>query len=117
MSNALEIHSLMRFLDLGRTPFHAVQQVRTLLFESGFTELEESKPWMIEPGQAYFVVRGNASVFAFRTPMRFSPDTKLHLVGAHTDSPALRIKPNPSVYREGYHLLNIEVYGSPILST
>lgn len=117
MSNALEIHSLMRFLDLGRTPYHAVQQVRTLLTEVGFSELDESKAWVLEPAQAYFVVRGNASVFAFRTPVRFTPETRLHLIGAHTDSPALRIKPNPSVFREGYHLLNVEVYGSPILST
>ncbi|HSQ42603.1 MAG TPA: M18 family aminopeptidase, partial [Fibrobacteraceae bacterium] len=49
--------------------------------------------------------------------MRFSPDTRLHLVAAHTDFPALHIKPHPSVFREGYHLLNVEVYGSPILST
>jgi len=117
MSNALEIHSLLRFLDQGRTPYHAIQQARTLLTEVGFTELDESRPWMLESAQSYFVVRGNASLFAFRTPARFSPDTRLHLIGAHTDSPTLRIKPNPSVFREGYQMLNVEVYGSPILST
>lgn len=117
MSNALEIHSLMRFLDLGQTPYHAVQQVRALLQENNFMELDETKPWVLDPAQAYFVVRNNSSVFAFRTPQRFSPDVHLHLIGAHTDFPALRIKPNPSVFREGYHLLNVEVYGSPILST
>jgi aspartyl aminopeptidase len=117
MTNALEIHSLMRFLDLGRTPYHAVQQVRTLLTEVGFTELDESRAWVLEPAQPYFVVRGNSSIFAFRTPVRFTPEIRLHLIGAHTDSPSLRIKPNPSLFREGFHMLNIEVYGTPILST
>jgi len=117
MSNSLEIHSLMRFLDVCHTPYHAVEQIRTLLGEVGFVELDESKPWILETAQSYYVVRGNASVFAFRTPLRFSPDTRLHLVGAHTDFPTLRIKPNTSIFRDGFHLLNVEVYGSPNLST
>lgn len=117
MPNALEIHSLMRFLDLGQTPYHVVQHARTLLQEQNFVELDETKPWVLDPAQAYFVVRNNSSIFAFRTPQRFTPDIRLHLIGAHTDFPALRVKPNPSLFREGYHLLNVEVYGSPILST
>ena len=40
------------------------------------------------------------------------------LIGAHTDVPGFRIKPNPQMITEGrYVKLNTEVYGGPILHT
>lgn len=117
MPQSLEIPGLVRLLDAGITPWHAVSHVRQLLLDANFSELSEDKVWILEPARAYFCVRGHGSLFAFRTPLSFNHLSKITLLGAHTDSPSLRLKPNPSIYREGYHMLNVEVYGSPILST
>ncbi len=117
MSSSPEIQNLQRFLDASVTPFHVVEQIRSQLEELRCVILDEGTDWSLEPSQLYAVVRGGSSIIVFKTPTRFTSDSKLHLVGAHTDSPTIKVKPNASIFREGYHLLNVEVYGSPILSS
>jgi aspartyl aminopeptidase len=97
------------------TAFHAAASTRDRLVAAGFTELDETAAWPTEPG-AYVVVRDGA-VIAWRLPEGVAPTTPFRILGAHTDSPGFRIKPNPVVRSAGWEQLNVEVYGGPILST
>lgn len=117
MPQNIEIPGLLRFLDASPTPFHAVENVAKMLSAAGFEELDERRPWRLDAEHSYFVRRNHSSLFAFRTPKRLSDESVAHLLCAHSDSPTLRLKPNPSLFRDGLHLLNVEVYGSPLLNS
>lgn len=106
---------LFPFLDTALTPYHAAQAAHEALLEEGFVALSPNSDWALQPTGRYLVDFCDGSIFAFVMP-EHTP-TGVHIVGAHTDSPALRIKPDPIITREGLALLNIEVYGGPILNT
>ncbi|WP_066515042.1 M18 family aminopeptidase [Curtobacterium ammoniigenes] len=97
------------------TAFHAAAAVRDTLASSGFRVLSELDDWPTEPGR-YVVVRDGA-VVAWRIPEGASSTTPFRIIGAHTDSPGFRLKPNPSMRSVGWEQLSVEVYGGPILST
>jgi aspartyl aminopeptidase len=97
------------------TAFHAAAAARDRLVEAGFTELSELDAWPTEAG-AYVVVRDGA-VIAWRLPSGATSTTPFRILGAHTDSPGFRIKPNPGVRTGGWEQLNVEVYGGALLST
>jgi len=104
------------FLDACPTPYHAAREVGTRLEAAGFKELDEREALSAAPGSRGYVVRGG-SIIAFvagRTPPW---EAGFVLVGAHTDSPNLRLKPSPVVDAHGYRQLSIEVYGGVLLST
>jgi len=108
---------LLAFIDASPSPWHAVASCKQRLLAAGFQRLEEVDRWQLEPGGRYFVVRGGSSIVAFtlgETPLL---DTGLTLVGAHTDSPGLRVKPRPAEDSAGVVRLGVEVYGGPILAT
>ncbi len=101
---------LLKFIKKSPTAFHAVDNVRSMLCENGYTELFESENWSIEPGRNYFVVRGGSSVIAFCVPEQ--EYTGLAVCATHTDSPSFKIKSNPEVMGgNGLVRLNIEGYG------
>lgn len=108
---------LIRFIDASPTPFHAVKSVKALLAEQGFVELLEHDAWAVKPGSRHFVVRGDSTICAFVVGRRSPALAGFRLVGAHTDSPTLRLKPNPSTTRAGHHQLGVEVYGGVLLGT
>lgn len=83
-----------------------VDTVATMLDASGFTRLDETDSWSDRPDLGY-VVRGGALV-AFRSPPE---PQQIRLVGAHTDSPGLRLRPRPDVSMPGWNQLGIEIYG------
>jgi len=97
------------------TAFHAASTARDRLVAAGFTELDEVQAWPTGPG-AYVVLREGA-VIAWKQPDGATGTTPFRILGAHTDSPGFRIKPNPVVRSGGWEQLNVEVYGGPILST
>ncbi|MDN4649809.1 M18 family aminopeptidase [Curtobacterium sp. PsM8] len=103
------------FVTESPTAFHAASVARDRLVAAGFTDLDETQAWPTEPG-AYVVVRDGA-VIAWRLPEGASATTPFRILGAHTDSPGFRIKPNPTVRVGGWEQLNVEVYGGPVLST
>ena len=110
------ISNLLQFLNLSPTPFHAVQSIKHQLVESGFLELRESQLWETEQGGKYYVTRGETSIVAWIQGESL-PDYGAHIVGAHTDSPNLRLKPHPNITRSGYRQLGVEVYGGVLLGT
>lgn len=103
------------FVTESPTAFHAAAVTRDRLVSAGFTELDEHDAWPTDPG-AYVVVRDGA-VIAWRLPAGATATTPFRILGAHTDSPGFRLKPNPVVRVGGWEQLNVEVYGGPILST
>jgi aspartyl aminopeptidase len=71
----------------------------------------------LTPGGRHYVVRGGSSIIAFIVGSRPAADAGLRLIGAHTDSPGLRLKPKPAEDVAGMVRLGVEVYGGPILAT
>lgn len=107
---------LMSFLDSSPTPFHAVSAMVAKLSEAGFKRLFESEPWKLQPGGRYFVTRNGSSIIAFSVGNSSLVENGLRLIGAHTDSPCLRVKPNPELTGQGYLRLGVEVYGGVLLN-
>ena len=108
--------ALLRFLDASPTPFHAARSASELLSAVGFTPLDEREPWALTPGGRYYVTRNESSLVAFVLGSRPAAEAGLVMVGAHTDSPCLRLKPQPELHRNGYWQLGVEVYGGVLLN-
>lgn len=110
-----EADGLCAFVDASPSPFHVCETTAAVLGAAGFVRLAESDRWPTEPGR-YVVVRGG-SLIAWSTERSGGPATGFRVVGAHTDSPNLRIKPNPDLSRAGWQLLGVEVYGGALLNS
>lgn len=108
---------LLGFIDDSPSPWHAARRIAAGLAEAGFDALHEARVWDLRPGKGYYVIRGGSSVIAFRLGERPLQGTGLRVVGAHTDSPGLRVKPAGASVRAGMALLGVEVYGGPILAS
>ena len=110
------VKGLMDFLETSPTAWHAVNSARRLCVEqNGFTELKENEPWKIEPGGKYFVTRNGSSFISFVMPTEMPKS--VCILGAHTDSPGLKLKPDPEKSVDNVTLLCPEVYGGPIISS
>jgi aspartyl aminopeptidase len=107
---------LIEFLKASPTPFHATRSLAQRLHSAGFRPLDEREPWHTEPGGRYYVTRNDSSIIAFRLGNRTPLEGGLRLVGAHTDSPCLRVKPQPELQRQGFFQLGVEVYGGALLA-
>jgi aspartyl aminopeptidase len=108
---------LLDFIDASPSPWHAVQTCEARLTSAGFSRLEESDRWTLTAGDRRYVVRGGSSIIAFIVGSQPAATTGLRLIGAHTDSPGLRLKPKPAEDAAGMVRLGVEVYGGPILAT
>lgn len=106
---------LIAFLAESPTPFHAVASMKAALTGKGFSELKETETWDLSPG-GYFVTRNQSSIIAFKLGKKSQGRTGIRLVGAHTDSPCLKVKPLPALHKQGYLQLGIEVYGGALLN-
>ena len=109
--------SLLNFIDSSSTSFHVVANLKEALIGKNYKELQEKDMWTLEKGGKYFVTRADGSIIIFHTPKNWSASYAFKIIGAHTDSPCLKIKNNPISSKEGYQLLNIEVYGGVLLNS
>ena len=105
-------NGLCDFIAQSPTPFHATKTALSMFKDAGFEVLDESKTWALEQNKAYVVTRNDSSIIAFRTGVKVS--NGMQMIGAHTDSPCLRIKPNPEIKKHGYLQLGVEVYGGAL---
>src|SRR5689334_5178128 len=110
-------NDLIQFIDASPTPFHAVQEARRRLEAAGFRLLDEKEKWSLAPGDRFFVIRGGTSLAAFEIGNEKVDRAGFRLVGAHTDSPNLRLKPNAQYAKNGFHQLGVEVYGGVLWHT
>ena len=109
------IHGLLGFIEKSPTCFHAVEQVRQTLLSNGFTELQEAKPWDLQPGKNYFVTRNQSSLIALRLPA--GKAEAFRIVASHSDSPTFKIKENPEKESAGCIQLNTERYGGMLCAS
>lgn len=110
--------NLIDFIYESPTAFHAAESVKKILLDNGFKELKEEERWKFEKNGKYFVTKNGSAVFAFTLGKGSVTKKGFKIIGAHTDSPSFRIKPNPEITSENaYVKLNTEVYGGPILYT
>jgi len=112
------VNGLLDFIQCLPTPFHAVQTMVSVLEDAGFRRLLETESWdmqQLQVGQRCFVTRNDSSIIAF-TLHQSLPEHGIRMVGAHTDSPCLRVKPNPEITSNNYLQLGVEVYGGALLN-
>ncbi|MGQ2966307.1 M18 family aminopeptidase [Methylophilus sp.] len=109
--------ALLDFIDTSPSPWHAVTQVEQALVAHGYSRLHEQDTWQCTPGGKYYVVRDGGSIIAFVLGLQPVAEQGFRIVGAHTDSPGLRLKPRAAYSTEGIAQLGVEVYGGPILAT
>ena len=107
---------LLDFLERSPTAFHAVAALKSMLLDSGFIALSEEEQWDLADGHNYFVTRNDSALIAFRHNSQSLLGEGLRLTGAHTDSPSLKVKPNPEICRQGYVQLGVEVYGGALFA-
>jgi aspartyl aminopeptidase len=106
---------LIEFIDASPSPFHACATAAARLDSAGFTRVEEAAAWSNTVRRAYAVRDG--SLVAWTTPDGAAATTPFRIIGAHTDSPNLRVKPKPDLARAGAHLLAVEVYGAALFNS
>ncbi|WP_206504765.1 M18 family aminopeptidase [Streptomyces chrestomyceticus] len=106
---------LMSFLAASPSPYHAVANAAERLEKAGFRQVAETDAWDGESGGKY-VLRGGA-IIAWYVPEGATAATPYRIVGAHTDSPNLRVKPIPDTGHRGWRQVAVEVYGGTLLNT
>ena len=104
---------LLGFLDASPTPFHATQNMAMMFENAGFVKLDEAKKWELREGQKYYVTRNDSSIIAFTYP---KVQKDYLMVGAHTDSPNLKLKPNAVIKEHGVVKFGVESYGGLLLN-
>lgn len=114
---AIEISQLFEFLKSGTSAFHVTAHSKKVLTQAGFTELKLKEPWPLERGGRYFCCPFDTTLYAFTIGRDCDLSRGIHIGGAHTDFPAIKVKPKPEIFTQGYMQLNTELYGGPILST
>ena len=106
---------LIDFVDASPTPFHAVDSAIRLLAAEGFTALDESAPFPSQPGR-YYIARGGALVAWIETG-GMPPTAPFRVIGTHTDSPNLRVKPRPDLVKAGWQMVAVEPYGGLLINS
>lgn len=111
-----EAGELISFIEKSPSRFHAVEAARLVLNGAGFQELDIKEKWEMKSGGKYYVTKNDSSMAVFIVGNKPVSNAGFKIIGSHTDSPAIRIKPNPEMtVGETYLKLNTEVYGGPIL--
>ncbi|WP_375003214.1 M18 family aminopeptidase [Aeromicrobium sp. CTD01-1L150] len=106
---------LCRYIDASPSSFHACATAAAELEAAGWTRIDERDPWPTEPGRHY-VIRGG-SLIAWSTSVDDAPQTPFRVVGAHTDSPNLRLKQHHDLVHDGANVVALEPYGGVLLTT
>jgi aspartyl aminopeptidase len=108
------VDELRDFIDRSATPWHAARNGADMLIAEGFDELPSSAEWSNPPARGV-VVRGGSLIAWTGAPG--ADGTPMRLIGAHTDSPGLRLRPHPDLERAATRQLGVEVYGGPLLNS
>lgn len=108
------LERLLTFLQSSPTPWHATANMIRRLEQAGFRRLDETQQWALSPGERVVVTRNDSSLIALQLPE--GRLDALRLIGAHTDSPGLRLKPNASIVGRDWLQLGVEVYGGALLA-
>ena len=108
------MQELMKYLNSAHSVYHAVEGLRALLEEKGYSKLDEGSAWELAPGGKYYLTRGGTSVLAFRIPQG-APKGFL-MSASHADRPTFKVKENGELAGT-YTRLAVERYGGMLIST
>jgi len=101
-------HDLANFIVAAPTPYHAVAESVRRLEAAGFTD---------GPGNGRRYLVRDGTVLAWAVPEGVTAGAPLRVFLAHTDSPTLKVKPNPDVGRGGWRQVGVEIYGGTLWNT
>lgn len=104
------------FVNASPTPYHAVQSSIQRLEKAGFSSIKERDNWssILRPGGKYYMTRNGSTIVAFAIGAKWKPGNPIAMLGAHTDSPCLRIKPVSKKSSAGFLQVGVETYGGGI---
>ena len=107
------IQKLLTRIENSPSTYHVIETLRTELLEKGYSELSEGDRWLLQKGKGYFVTRNHSSLLAFRVPQYVS---RFRMAAAHSDSPAFKLKENPTKKGKFYVQLSTERYGGMLMA-
>lgn len=105
------------FLNEAASNFHAVEASKSILIAKGFEELKETENWPMKPCGKYFFIRNGTTIIAFTVGGAYEIGNGFTVLGAHTDSPCLKIKPVPCITKSDCLMLNTQPYGGGLWHT
>ena len=120
MSKSLEFaNNFCKWIDASPTPFHSVRTASSRLVRAGFNKISEASPFegQISPGGKYFYTRNGGTLVAFVVGKKFEPKSGFKIIGAHTDSPVLKVKPRSDRTSHGFVQVGSECYGGGLWHT
>lgn len=110
------IDDYIQFQKTCDSPFHVVETLKERLLQAKFQELSLQETWKLECGKHYFVIQpSEKALIAFQVGTKAPSKAGFAIIGAHTDSPVLRLKLSPFGDIENYNVLFSETHGGLIL--
>ncbi len=110
-----EVQGLLAYLDASPTPFHAAEQAAARLVAAGFVAVDLAEQFPAGPGR--FVAVADGALVAWIAPPDLPAFAPMRVIGAHTDSPTLRVKPRPDLVKAGWQMLGVAPYGGLLLNS
>jgi aspartyl aminopeptidase len=119
VTTKMAANDFLNFVNASPTPFHAVKSIKEKLGKAGFTEIKEKDSWATscQPGGKYYLTRNGSTIVAFAIGKKWRPGNAIAMIGAHTDSPCLRIKPVSKKQGDGFIQVGVETYGGGLWHT
>ncbi|XP_022735951.1 probable aspartyl aminopeptidase [Durio zibethinus] len=111
------VSDFINFLNVSPTAFHAVDEAKKRLQKVGYEQVSEREEWKLEAGKRYFFTRNHSTIIAFAIGKKYVAGNGFHIVGAHTDSPCLKLKPVSKVKKGGYLEVGVQTYGGGLWHT
>ncbi|CAH1419109.1 unnamed protein product [Lactuca virosa] len=111
------VSDLIDFLNASPTAFHAVDEAKRRLKVAGYEQIFEKGDWNLQPGKKYFFTRNYSTIVAFAIGKKYIAGNGFHIVGAHTDSPCLKLKPVSKISKGGYLEVGVQTYGGGLWHT
>ncbi|MCD7451083.1 hypothetical protein HAX54_009531 [Datura stramonium] len=117
MESSAVATDLVDFLNASPTAFHAVDESKKRLKSAGYVQIFEREDWDLKAGNKYFFTRNHSTIVAFAIGKKYVAGNGFHIVGAHTDSPCLKLKPVSKVIKSGFLEVGVQTYGGGLWHT